>query len=172
MRLAGFVLEGSLAIAVAAGLYLTGVHVERWRWQVVQAQEAVDRAAQEQANRAEENRRFTKIQEIADDATKELALARADADAADAAGDRLRAKVRDLSLSLAALNPGSPGNSEAGTATVDLLVGVQQRLDEAAGGIARYADEASAAGRACERSYDALKGKNDGWPESDFHSGR
>lgn len=139
--------------------YSKGIHVERNRWQIVQAQEAVDRAAQEKANRDVETRRFTEIQEIANDATKKLAVARADADAASAAGARLRAKVRDLALSLAALSPSSAGDSEAASATVDLLANVQQRLDEAADGIARYADEASAAGRACERSYDALRNR-------------
>ena len=136
--------------------YSKGVHVERNRWKIVQAQEAVDRAARETENRTEETRRFTKIQEIADEAVKERDRARTDAGAASAAGVRLRAKINDLTMRLASRDSSPAGSGETAEKTVDMLGIVQQRLDDAADRIARYADDASAAGRACERSYDAL----------------
>lgn len=139
--------------------YSKGVHVERNRWKIVQAQEAVDRSAEEAKNRTEEARRFTKIQEIADEAVKERDQARADAGAASAAGVRLRAKISDLTMRIASRDSSPVESGETAGETVDLLGIVQQRLDDAADGIARYADEASAAGRACERSYDALRNR-------------
>ena len=136
--------------------YESGVGAERDRWQIVQAKEAVDRAAQEHKNRVESERRFAAMQEITDEAIAEKDKARADADAAAAAGARLRAKIRDLTLSIARHDPASAGNGAATGTAADLLDGLFGRLEEAENGIARYADEASAAGRACERSYDAL----------------
>ena len=78
------------------------------------------------------------------------------ADAAALGGERLRQQVRNLTLSLAASGARTHEGGEAVASSADLLAYVQQRLDESADGIARYADEASIAGRACEASYDAL----------------
>jgi len=136
--------------------YSKGVHAERNRWQIVQVEEAVDRAAQEAKNKKETERRYNEQVTIANKATKQLTQAQADADDARAAGDRLRAKVRDLNLSLALRDPTTPAGGEAAADTITLLGIVQQRLDGAAEQLARYADEAGTAGRACEASYDTL----------------
>lgn len=138
--------------------YSRGVHTERNRWQIVQAKETAERAAQEAKNRNEEQRRFTAQQEITNNAIQERDKARADANAASAAGARLRTKIRDLTLSLALRDPASVAGGEAAAETINLLGGVFERADTATDAIARYADEAAAAGKACELSYDALKG--------------
>lgn len=145
-----------VAVALWAA-YSRGVSTERYRWENVQAKEAQARAAQQKANDDETVRRLTTQKEIAENAIRERDAARDDAVTAGAAGERLRAQVRNLTLSLASRDPGATGSSEAANATIDLLADVQRRSDEAADAIARYADEAAVAGRACEASYEALR---------------
>jgi len=145
-------------VAVALWVaYSRGVSTERGRWQLAQAQEAQARAAQQKANDDETVRRLTTQKEIAENAIRERDAARDDAVAASAAGERLRAQIRNLTLSLASRDPGATGSGEAADATIDLLADVQRRSDEAADAIARYADEAATAGRACQASYEALR---------------
>lgn len=145
----------ALALAAVAiwFAYSHGVSTERGRWEKAQGKEAVARAAQQKANDDESARRLTKHKEIAENAVQERDAAR---DAAALSGERLRQQVRNLTLSLAASGARTPESGETAAASADLLAYVQQRLDESADGIARYADEASIAGRACEASYDAL----------------
>tara|TARA_B100000378_G_scaffold278633_1_gene282604 strand:- start:1445 stop:1942 length:498 start_codon:yes stop_codon:yes gene_type:complete len=145
-----------IAVALWAA-YSRGVSTERGRWQLVQAKEARARAAQQKANDAETVRRLTTQKEIAENAIRERDAARDDAVAAGAAGERLRAQIRNLTLSLASRDPGAAGSSETAASSINMLAIVQQRLDERADGLARYADEAAVAGRACEASYEALR---------------
>ncbi|MGA1851307.1 DUF2514 family protein [Sphingobium sp. HT1-2] len=148
----------ALALAGVAiwGAYSHGVSNERGRWEKAQDKEAAARAAQQKANDDESARRLTTQKEIAENAVQERDAARDAADAAALSGERLRQQVRNLTLSLAASGARTSASGEAAAASADLLAYVQQRLDESADGIARYADEASIAGRACEASYDAL----------------
>ncbi|AQW29024.1 DUF2514 family protein [Ralstonia syzygii subsp. celebesensis] len=111
--------------------------------------------------RIEEQRRTKKISEIADEATQQVAVARADARAAGAAADRLRERVSQLvAASRAADNSAAAGASagQPGGDPLDVLVDVLSRTDGAAGQLGEYADKLKAAGLACERSYDALTG--------------
>ena len=98
------------------------------------------------------------VQEIANEAQKELDVARSDADAARSAGERLRDRIAQLTAACRATasNPDAANAGAPAEAPADLLADVQRRLDEAADGIAGFADKSSAAGKACERSYDAL----------------
>ncbi|WP_168735169.1 DUF2514 family protein [Pseudothauera rhizosphaerae] len=109
--------------------------------------------------RAEERRRYTALQEIVDGTRTELDAARADAVAAAAAGERLRQRLAAITAGCrgAGSDPGATAGGPAASSAADLLADVQRRLDAAADGIARHADAAEAAGRACERAYDALK---------------
>ena len=112
----------------------------------------------EAAARAEEQRRSAELQKVANEATHALDRARADAAAAAAAGQRLRDRLATVASACRA-GPGDPVPAAPGPAAsspADLLAYVQRRLDEAADGIARHADAAGAAGRACERAYDSL----------------
>lgn len=123
--------------------------------------ESLERAALQAAEdaRTEEQRRTKAAQEIANETQAKLDQARNDADTARTAGERLRKRVAELTASIGrggAGNPTSGGASASAQKTADLLADVQRRLDEATDGIAGFADGASAAGSACERSYDAL----------------
>ena len=109
--------------------------------------------------REEESRRADAIQEIANETQSQLVQARADADAAAASGERLRQHIAAVTASCRRAATDSvvaAASAPAGPAD-GLLEVVQRRLDEAAERIARHADEARAAGLACQRSYDALK---------------
>lgn len=107
---------------------------------------------------AEERRRTEAVQEIANEAQSKLDQALADAGAARSAGERLRDRIAQLTAACraAASNPDAASSGAPAEATADLLADVQRRLDEAADGIAGFADKSAAAGKACERSYDAL----------------
>ena len=127
-------------------------HSEQLLEQEQSAREAVTKA------RAEGERRYANLMEIATNAQTELDRARADAaGAADAAG-RLRQRISALT---AARCP-APGDTAAASSSPsadpapDLLADVQRRLDDAAGELAAFADAAHGAGTACERAYDAL----------------
>lgn len=110
------------------------------------------------AARNEERRRTAEVQKAADEAHESLARARADAVAATDAGQRLRNSIAAVTATCggATGHTGPAGSGTAAIATADLLADVQRRLDEAANGIARFADQARTAGLACERSHDAL----------------
>ena len=109
--------------------------------------------------RIEEQRRAHEISEIANEATRQIAVARADARAAGAAADRLRARVDQfVAASRAGGDSTASGASsgQPGGDALDVLVDVLRRTDSAAGELGEYADNLKAAGLACERTYDAL----------------
>lgn len=138
--------------------YQRGADDVRAEWGAASLEAANKAIEQEKKNRTEEQRRFAAQMEAVNAHGEEVAAARRDAAGASAAGDRLRSQIGGIIATCrAAGNSGTPAGSTATGAAIDLLPQLQFRLDEAADGIARHADEASAAGRACERSYDALK---------------
>lgn len=112
----------------------------------------------ERENSLETARRYSAQQEIVSKKDREISAAHRDAIAAANAGLSLRSHINRLtSACLTGSDTGTSSSGETADSTGVLLSDVQRRLDEVAEGIARYADEASAAGRACERSYDALR---------------
>jgi len=152
-----------LAAALALALLALGVQTNRLADAKLDAAEQLataEHAARTaiEAARTEEQRRTAEVQKAADEAHKSLARARADADAAADAGRRLRERIAAATAGCRAAtgDPSAASSGEATDATSDLLADVQRRLDEAADGIARFADHAATAGRACERGYDAL----------------
>ena len=160
----------ALAAALAAAVLLAGLQTYRLAREEgahadTRAQHAehvadLERAAREAADaaRKEERRRTAEVQKAADEATQALDRARADAAAAADSGERLRAQLATFAAACRgpAGGAGAAGHGATADSAGDLLAHVQRRLDEAADGIARYADQASTAGRACQRSYDAL----------------
>ncbi|AYY97673.1 DUF2514 family protein [Burkholderia multivorans] len=108
------------------------------------------------AERNEIRRQLAAQQEIATDAAKKRDQARRDAAVADGVADGLRKQVAALVADArrAAASTGSPATGDA----LDLLADLFGRADEAAGELARIADERGIAGQQCERSYDALSG--------------
>lgn len=98
---------------------------------------------------------------ISIDAKKSADSANAAARASDLAYDRVRkqlAQYVDASRHTAAA--GGSTSAVGGTDPLDLLAGLFSRADQAAGDLAKFADAAHIAGLACERSYDALIGKD------------
>lgn len=154
--LGGAIVIGAWAYADRRG-YQRGAGDVQADWNAAKAEAAEQARQQEQANRAEEQRRHAAQQEAIDAKDQEIAAARRDADDARAAGDELRVHINRLTAACrAAGDPAVAAGGAPADTTANLLADVQRRLDEAAEGIARHADEASASGRACERSYDAL----------------
>ncbi|EEE06842.1 MULTISPECIES: DUF2514 family protein [Burkholderia cepacia complex] len=135
----------------AAACYFKG-HADGVRTTTAAAQVAQAKAVD--TARAEEQRRTAAQQENAIHAAKERDQARADADAAASAADGLRkqlaAYVERARHSTAAA--GSPATGDA----LDLLADVLGRADEAAGELAKIADERGIAGKQCEADYDSL----------------
>lgn len=157
-----------VAAVVAAG-------VQTWRLTNEQAAHAhtrathatelqtLERTAREatEAARKEGARRLHQTLEVSHDTEHRLAQARADAVANAAAGQRLRQQIAALTATCGGVRPGDSAPASAGEAadaTADLLAYVQRRLDDAADGIAGFADEAHARGLACERIYGGLMG--------------
>lgn len=133
-------------------------HAEQLLEQEQTARQAVTKA------RAEGERRYANLMEIATNAQTELDRARADAaSAADAAG-RLRQRIAAITAARcpAPSDTATAGSSAPADPAGDLLADVQRRLDEASTEFAGFADRARTAGAACERSYDALtdRGRN------------
>jgi hypothetical protein len=145
------VLGGLLVVMGAAGLGGWA----GWDWRDARAQReraaAVEDALKEEAalrGRMEESHART-LEEVA-----RLRIDRADADAAG----------RDLRVRLAGAVAAARAASAAGGAPapgdgdpIGVLAGVLERADEVAGDLADFADRSSAAGLACERSFDALR---------------
>ncbi|WP_175735985.1 DUF2514 family protein [Burkholderia ambifaria] len=124
-----------------------------------QSAKVADQARQIDELKIERNefrRQLAAQQEIATDAAKERDQARRDAAAADGAADGLRKQVAALVADVrrAGASAGSPATGNA----LDLLADLLGRTDEAAGELARIADERGIAGQQCERSYGALIG--------------
>lgn len=150
-----------LSALLALALLLAG-----WQWRKavsIEAEYASYRAdisgqisLAEATARAEEQRRTAQIQEAQDAAHKARLAAESDARAARASADRLRQRAAELAASCSASNPTPAASSPAASAPGSVLADMLFRVDEAAGELARYADESRIAGQLCERSYEAL----------------
>lgn len=156
-----------LIAAAAAVLALMAISAAgAWQWQANNYErqiseirgEYAEAARQAEARaRSEEQRRQTAIEGIRRDAQEQITAVAADAAAADDAAGRLRARVAQLSRRPARC-PGAAGGGEATDPALDLLADMLGRLDEAAGGIAEFADRSRAAGLTCQVSYESVKG--------------
>ena len=111
-----------------------------------------------EAARADETRTRSKQSEAQDDAFLSLKLSADDGRRADAAAGRLRQRADVLAASARcpAPDPAAAASSPPAAASADLLAELLERVDDAAGEIGRYADQARVAGQLCERSYEAL----------------
>lgn len=132
------------------------------RWQVIrQADELRTVTAQvEAANAAvlaatETARRATALQEIVNEQTLKLDAARADAAAATAAGQRLRAQLAAYRRT-AGQDSTSAAIRSATSTSASVLADLLSRCSERREELAQYADIARGAGKTCERAYDAL----------------
>lgn len=109
--------------------------------------------------RREAQRRTAAQTEIANAAIQKSTAAQADARAADTARRVLLARATVLAnAGRRSGDSRTAGGSQAAGDSLNLLADVLGRADARAGELAEYADAAWLAGRACERSYDALMG--------------
>lgn len=112
--------------------------------------------------RAEEQRRVAAQAEIANDAHRQLEIARGNADAARAAAQRLWARLAAVAAKSSGHSASAPAGSAADAAAVvsaDVyrqLLGAARRLGDRGVDLAQLADQRGIAGTACERAYDAL----------------
>lgn len=155
-----------VALAVLLGLQTVRLADERadhadtkadHKEQVALAEKATRKAVEDA--RTEEQRRTDAVQEIANDTQTKLDTALADNADARAAGERLRKRIAELAAASSRKAAGDTQAASPGATTVttaDLLADVQRRLDEAADGIAGFADKAHGSGLACQRAYEAL----------------
>lgn len=161
---------GALAVlltiaAILFGAYHHGESVADARWQLKWADQqmlqAKGLAAATTANRTEEQRRQTAVNQVENDARQQQAVASADAVSADAAGDRVREQAGKLAAG-SSCTPVDPGTARRGPSTnraAMVLSDLFQRADKRAGELARAYDTARLAGLACEAAYLAVKGK-------------
>ena len=105
--------------------------------------------------RIEETRRTTAQTEIADEALRMVNRNRRDSAAANVAHGRLLERIASSSRQ-AASNPSAPEGSASASGADPVLADLLGRIDDAAGQLAAYADDARTAGGACEKAYDAL----------------
>lgn len=153
---AGVVVLALMALSAAGAWQWQGNRYERQLSELREGYAESARQAEARA-RSEEQRRQTAIEGIRRDAQEQIAAVAADAAAADDAAGRLRARVAELSRRPARC-AGAADGGEATDPARDLLTDMLGRLDEAAGGIAEFADRSRAAGLTCQVSYEAVKG--------------
>lgn len=112
------------------------------------------------AERAEEQRRYTAVNEERKRAEEELAKVQADADAAQRSGDGLRSQLaalqRQLSRSETSRISAVAAASSAKSEVASLLTELLSEADGMAGTFAKEADERFVAGSTCERTYDKV----------------
>lgn len=149
-------------LSVAALMTLSAAGA--WRWQAnayelliseIRADQADALSEAQSQARAEEQRRQTAIEGIRRDAQDKISQARTDADIADAAADRLRARVEKLASTAASYSGVTP-RGETASDPIILLADVFIELERAGREMAKAADARGIAGQACERAYDAL----------------
>ncbi|WP_323994719.1 DUF2514 domain-containing protein [Aeromonas hydrophila] len=150
------------ALACLWWAYSHGVSVTDTEWQGKWDKQALQ-LAEEKAKavelaREEEQRRQASIDKVTQDAEKQIAMAEADATAADAAAHSLREQAKRLAAraNQCAGNTGTPQHSEAAPSPSVVLSDVLSRADERAGELAAAYDRARASGLACERAYESL----------------
>ena len=151
IRLAAY----ALACAVLFG---AGWIAQGWRLNAqiaqIEADQAQALASAIQQSRAEEQRRQVALEGIRKDAHEQIAIAVADAAAADTAAVGLQQQVNRLAARRCpAAADGSPAADPSGLLLADLL----GRIDKRAGELAAYGDRARIAGNACVKAYRSVE---------------
>lgn len=141
------------------GLVLVAALIEGAEWKLAAAR-AEGRASCEQAHQAasiaEERRRVEALAEVANEAQRMQNHVRADAGVARASLGRLLQRARGNGLRYpAAAAPSAPASAAGDLQGVpDVLGGIGEAARQLAAGL----DEARAAGLACERAFDKVRG--------------
>lgn len=120
---------------------------------------AAERAASQAEAQAEHSRRLIVQKEATDAANLKSQRLQTALAASTDAGRELRDKLAALEARSCSGDPVPAGAGQAASSPADLRAYVSRRLDEAAEGIAGFAERAAIAGQLCVESYQALKPK-------------
>lgn len=157
-----------MVLGILWGAYNHGVNITDTAWQSKWDAQALElseaKAEAVTLAREEEQRRQAEIDKVTQDAEKQIALAEADATAADAAAHGLREQAKRLAerASKCAGNTDTPKRGETAPSPSVVLSDVLSRADERAGQLAAAYDRARASGLACERAYESLSSVRSG----------
>lgn len=147
---------GLLVLAILSGLALFTAHEQGIGAAKAEAAQVKQALAGEQAARIESERRVVAIQQKADHADVQASAARADADAARSADDRLRLRLAAAERRRTAVDSATPGASAPADAPAFVPYDVFAGIDGAAGQLGDYADQLRISLDACIGSYNAL----------------
>jgi pyridoxal/pyridoxine/pyridoxamine kinase len=164
LRILPYIAALALAAGALFGAYHHGVSVTdaTWKsaWDARDTLDAEARAANETAERAKEqayqqsiNKAVQDGQRTIDQATADAATARASAVGLRGAADAIAAR---LAASEASGNSCTAAASKAAARAAMVLADVLKRVDQRAGDLAEYADQARARGMTCEQAYDGI----------------
>lgn len=155
--------ETLIALAVVAGVFLSGYQYSNHTWQAKwSARDAADAQAHkqftEQQRRIELDRQGA-IDAIQEQAQQDIATAQRNAANAAAESDRLQHGIEQAIAQIRAggSNTSTTTSSTARDKTSVLLAQLFREIDTAAGNYAAEADRAYDAGRRCEASYNAVR---------------
>lgn len=161
-KLAGIALLLALAAASLQTYRLSEerrAHAETSRMHAETISRLERRAREAEAEARETERRWTAaMEDVANEHQTQIAQARADADAAASAGERLRQRVAELAAGCrrAAGGAAVAGAGQAADATARVLADVFSEVERVGREMAEEADRRGIAGAACERAYGAL----------------
>lgn len=145
----------ALAVVLFVSGWGYGARGVQTKWDAERAEQSAAALDASETARREERRRTLAQSEIAHDATVQTEQSHVAAVAAAVAADGLRHRTAELARRCTG-NSAAAATSPAASTPGELLADLQRRIDTAAGEFAQYADASHTAGRACERSYDAL----------------
>jgi hypothetical protein len=135
--------------AIIVALSLGCIKLGSWYTQTAWDKEKLSQMA---ANESESLRRVDAQKEVQREAQKSIDRLRADAGLAGAAAERLRQRTAAVVAAGSATAAGSSATDDP----IGVLALVFGRADDRAGILAAYADQARAAGLACESAYRSL----------------
>lgn len=164
LRAIPYLIAVAVVAAVLFGAYRHGVSTtnDAWqaKWDKAVAAQALAQSAAERRQREEEQRRQSEIEGVRNEANRQIEQAKADAAAAAVAANSLRDTAKRLAARAdkACSNTGIAIGSAPTTGPGVVLADVLERADQRAGELAAAYDRARAAGIACERGYDKVKG--------------
>ena len=154
------------ALLAGAGWWARGIQAERDSALAAATHSQAMRAMADAAATASEHARATeraasdRIATISTQAHDALQTAHRDAAAADRVAGQLRQHIARLAAPAAGGAAGDSGLAAAGPPAAGpglVLADLFGRADDRAGELARFADQAHAAGLACERAFDAVR---------------
>jgi hypothetical protein len=148
------------------GAYLHGRSVSDISCDAVQAikdaEESKAIASMTESNRAEEQRRQSRINEVEKGAREKKAAANIDGLEADAAGERLHGHAQKMlaGARCPTSHTGAPSRSDSATRAAMVLSDLLQRTDERAGELAKAYDSARIAASTCVEAYESLRAEH------------